>query len=189
VLQTSSGYLTSHRGTFLATGLPKMIYIQVPKDTATLSLQLRSEQTGPHSELYLYDCTSGECFSYNIAFPAAKTHTLVVRKPGAGRWVAAVNAAPFSAARGAFVLDEIVAVGTPVRRTSSAGRAPGARWRETIDEVPATAAVPGRTPILLLEILDAAAERGELEHPWSTRPNFVKLRDRPVALGTAIIRR
>jgi hypothetical protein len=100
-----------------------------------------------------------------------------------------VNAAPFPAAAGAFALDEIVTVGTPVQRTSSTGRTPGARWRETIDEVPATATVPGRTPVLLLELLDAAAERGEIEHPWSTRPNFVKLRDRPVALGTAIIRR
>jgi hypothetical protein len=189
VLQTSSGFLRSHRGAFLRTGLPNLIELQVPRDAATLSLQLRSEQAGPNSELYLYDCTSGECFSYNIAFPAAKTHTLVVRKPGAGRWVAAVNAAPFPAAAGAFALDEIVTVGTPVQRTSSTGRTPGARWRETIDEVPATATVPGRTPVLLLELLDAAAERGEIEHPWSTRPNFVKLRDRPVALGTAIIRR
>jgi hypothetical protein len=166
-----------------------MVDIEVPRDTATLSLELRSERDGTNTELYLYDCTTGECFSYTIGFPAARTHTMVVRKPNPGRWVAAVNAAPFPTAAGTFVLDELVTTGTPVRHTSAAARGPGARWQETIENVIAPPAVQGKTPILLLELLDAAAERGEVDHPWSTAPTFVKLRDRPVALGTAIYRR
>jgi hypothetical protein len=188
VLEISPAYLTSHHGSFLPTGLPNAIDIEVPHDAATLSLQLRSEREGTNAELYLYDCTTGECFSYNIGFPAARTQTVVVRKPNAGRWVAAVNTAPFPTAAGAFVLDELVTTGTPVRRTSAEARGPGARWQEAIDNATAPPAVAGQTPVLLLELLDAAAERGEAEHPWTRTPRF-KLRDRPVALGTAIYRR
>jgi hypothetical protein len=166
-----------------------VIDIEVPRDAATLSLRLSSERQGTNAEMYLYDCTTGECFSYNLGFPAAGAHTLVVRKPDAGRWVAAVNAAPFPTAAGDFVLDELVTTGTPVRRTSAAAHGPGARWQETIENIAAPPAAQGRTPVLLLELLDAAAERGELEHPWSTAPNAVRLRDRPIAIGTAIYRR
>jgi hypothetical protein len=187
VLDVSPGYLTSHRGTFLPNGLPNAIDIDVPRGAATLSLQLRSEDGRANTELYLYDCTTGECFSYNIGFPAARAHTLVVREPNAGRWVAAANAAPFPTAAGAFVLDELVTTGRPVRRTSAAARGPGARWQEVIGNITPPPAVRGKTPVLLLELLDAAAERGEAEHPWTNTPRF-KLRDRPVALGTAIWR-
>lgn len=189
VLDVSPGYLTSHRGSFLPTGLPNAIDIEVPRDAAALSLQLHSEREGTNTELYLYDCTTGECFSYNLGFPAARTHTLVVRKPSPGRWVAAVNAAPFPTAAGTFVLDEVITSGTPVRRASAAARGPGARWQETIENVTVPPATQGKTAVLLLELLDAAAERGELEHPWGTGPTDVRLRDRPVAIGTAIYRR
>lgn len=188
VLQASPGYLTTHHGTFLPTGLPNVIDIAVPEGATTLSLQLRSEHRGTNTELYLYDCTTGECFSYNIGFPAAGAHTLVVRKPNAGRWVAAVNAAPFPTAAGAFVLDEVITTGSPVRQASGESRAPGARWRQAMENAAMPAPVHGKTPILLLELLDAAAERADVEHSWSTRPNYL-LRDRPVAVGTATYRR
>lgn len=185
VLDATAGYLTTHRGVFLPTGLPNVIDISVPPNAATLSLQLRSGQRGIDTELYLYDCSTGECFSYNIGFPAAGAHTLVVRKPAAGRWVAAVNAAPFPTAAGGFVLDEVITIGTPVRRASIGRGAPGTHWQEIIDKPPALPAAPGRTPIVFLELRDAALERGEAEYPWATQPRF-KLRDRPVALATAI---
>jgi hypothetical protein len=185
VLEATPGYLTTHRGTFMTTGLPNLIDIDIPANAATLSLQLRCERQGTNTELFLYDCTTGECFSYNIGFPAAGAHTLVVRKPNAGRWVAAVNAAPFPTAADAFVLDEVIASGTPVRHASTGPREPGARWQESIGEVPSLPASPGKTPIVLLELRDGALERDEAEHPWAKLPRF-KLRDRPVALGTGI---
>jgi hypothetical protein len=141
-----------------------------------------------NAELHLYDCTTGECFSYDIGFPAAGAHTLVVRKPNAGRWVAAVNAAPFPAAAGSFVLDEVIALGTTIRRTSTEPLALGGRWQPIIGDVPAPTSSDGKTPIVLLELRDGAIERAEAEHPWATVPRF-KLRDRPVALATGMLRR
>jgi hypothetical protein len=191
VLEASDAYLISHRGSFLRTGLPTVIEMAVPPNAATLSVRLRSEDPEIHGELYLYDCTTGECFSYNIGFPAAGAHTLVVRKPNAGRWVAAVNPAPYPAAPGSFVLDEIVAKEVSVRRALPAPIPPGGQWRESIDKPPAPPTPPaaaGRTPVLLLELVDEALQRAETQHPWSTVAQF-KLRDRPVAVGTAVYRR
>jgi len=85
VLQVSSGLLRSHRGQTLATGLPNQFDIQVPPAAATLALQLRNAAPSTHTfELYLYDCTTGECFSYNFTLPAGTAST-----PGrstSGRW-------------------------------------------------------------------------------------------------------
>src|SRR5262249_8011185 len=129
----------------------------------------------------------GECFSYNIGYPAAGAHALTVRKPSAGRWVAAVNAAPFPAAAGAFVLDEVVTIGDAVQRTARASP-PQAQWQEIIGGVAFPPVLPDRTSIVLIELRDAALERDEVAHPWAKTPRF-KLRDRPVALATAVVRR
>ena len=189
-LDIAPGYLTTHTGQFLASGLPNLFEIDVPRDAAALSLQLRTTSVPPKAELYLYDCTTGECFSYNIGFPAAGAHTLVVRKPSAGRWIAAVNAAPFVAASpGAFVLDELVTIRTPVRRSSAVAREPRSRWHAAIDGVAPPPPNQHRTPVIVVERVDLAAERAETEFPWSTAPNYVTLRDRPIALGTAVYRR
>ena len=63
-----------------------------------------------------------------------------------------------------------------------------ARWQEALGDVPSLPASPGKTPIVLLELRDAALERAEAEHPWAKVPRF-KLRDRPVALALVILLR
>ena len=185
-LDVSPGYLTSHTGRLLASGLPNLFHIDVPDAASALSLRLRTPSAATKAELYLYDCTTGECFSYNIGFPAAGAHTLVVRKPSAGRWIAAVNGAPFPAWPGSFVLDELVTIGTPLRRSSAVARRPRTEWKEAIGEVVPPPGKPGKTPVTVVELIDAAGERAEVEYPWSTAPNYTKLRDRPIALSTVI---
>jgi hypothetical protein len=188
LLDLTPGYSTTHRGSFLPTGLANMIEITVPGNAATLSLHLRSEREEVGTELHLYDCTTGECLSYNIGFPAAAAHTLVVRQPNAGRWVAAVNAAPFPVGAGGFVLEVVIAAGTPIHRTSTGPLSPGAHWKEVIGPVATPPPAAGATPILLLELRDGALERAQGEHPWAAAARFT-LRDRPVALGTGVFSR
>jgi hypothetical protein len=185
-LDVAPGYQVFHNGRFLANGLPNLFDIDVPPDASSLDLRLRTQPGGPKTELFLYDCSTGECFSYNIGFPAAGAHTLVVRKPNAGRWVAAVNAAPFPAASGAFVLDELVTIGTPVRHAPAVARGPRAKWIDAIGDVRSPAPIAGKKSVVVIELIDVAGERAEVELPWTTAPNYTKLRDRPIAIARAI---
>lgn len=183
-----AGTMKTHRSAF-ASGLPRLVEIDVPAGAATLWLHLRTEAAATGTELFLYDCTTGECFSYDVGFPAGPSHRLAVRKPAAGRWVAAINAAPYPTSAGSFVLDEVITVGTAVRRSSSVSRSTGARWKEVFDELPASPEVRSGTTVILFELMDAAAERTEATRPWNPHPRFVKLRDRPVAIASTIYRR
>jgi Subtilase family len=188
LLDTSIGTLASHRSRFLATGFPNAFEITVPEGSETLWLRARpGERAGVPLELYLYDCTSGECFSHNLAFPAANTQTLVVRKPKAGRWIAAVNAAPFPAADGEFVLDEIITLGAPRRSPVSSGpESLRTRWTQGIDTTGPP--IPGKTRILFFELVDAAIEREIANQPWETRQPAYPMLPGQVVAGTAIYR-
>ena len=188
-IEARAGTMKTHRSSFGSSGLPRLVQIDVPAGAATLMLHLRSEHAETATELFLYDCTTGECFSYDVGFPAGQSHRLTVRQPAAGRWLAAINAAPYPTTAGSFVLDEVITVGTPVRHSSSIPRLTGARWKEVFDVVPAVPRAPVGTPVVLFELIDAAAERTEARRPWNPHPRFVKLRDRPVAIAYAIYKR
>jgi hypothetical protein len=190
VLTLTPGALREHRAKFRADGLPNIVEIAVPEGAATLSLKVRSERPAIDKlELYLYDCTTGECFSYDIKFPAAPEHTLVVRKPNAGRWVAAVNAAPFPTSPGRFVLEEVLTKGSAQEQRSARPLLHGERWTTTVDPSAIPSSAGDAQPILFVELLDATIEKDEAAYPWDPSPKAYKLRDRPVALGTAIVRR
>jgi Subtilase family len=188
VLLTSFGTLTTHHAQLLPSGLPNLITIDVPSETDTLSLELQTDrQPGPQMEIHLYNCSSGECFSQNYTIPAAQHQRLVVRRPSAGRWVAAINAAPFPAAPGGFVLKETV-TGQAERHGKSGSRAPGERWTETIEIDTARIAVKGATAVLRCEVVDAAAERDERRFVWEIRNDsrrYPSFPHSPVAAGTA----
>jgi hypothetical protein len=188
-LQASTGFMRSHRGKSLATGLPNQFDIDVPPGAATLALQLHSTAPStPPFELYLYDCTTGECFSDNFTLPAGPRQRLVVRQPRAGRWVAAVNAAPIPQAAVSFELDEVIAMPPPQRTTIPRPQPPAARWTDTLQMPPSSAAPADATPVLLIELIDRALGRNEIDYPWETRPVLPKFRDRPVAVGMSIYR-
>lgn len=185
----STGSFRTHHGRVLATGMPHQIAIDVPQGAATLMLRLRSSD--PRSEafdMFLYDCTSGECFNYDFTLPSGPAHTFVVRKPKTGRWIAAINSAPLPTRPAGFTLEEIIT--SNVQRHESAHnieRPHGATWREVIS-MPSTSAAPsGATSIVLIEVVDAAAERDALANPWENRPELPNLAERPVAVGTAIL--
>jgi hypothetical protein len=185
----STGTLETHRGEFSPDGLPNRFEIDVPPGAAALAFRLRSSTPATSTlELHLYDCTGGECFSYDFTVPAAGEQMLEIKNPQTGRWVAAVNAAPFPTAPGGFVLDEIVTTG--VRRyppARSVRRLPGDRWTETIGASPDRVVRSHVVPVLLCELIDAAAERDALLHPWETRKGLTNFAERSVTIGMAIL--
>jgi hypothetical protein len=168
VVLTSSAIHTTAESQFLTNGLPNVFPVNIPEGSSTLAVHARATSPGTTLELYLYDCSSGECFAHNYTIPAAVTQTLVVRKPGPGRWIAAVNAAPSVPVEGAFVLETTVA-GPPRRSSMSDG-----------------VILPPGAQAILCEVIDGRAERDELEHPWEIRENFPKLPHSPVAAGSIL---
>jgi hypothetical protein len=189
VVDASIGILRSHQGKTLITGLPNQFEINVPPGAATLALQLRGTAASVQTfELYLYDCTTGECFSYDFTLPAEPRQRLVVRRPTAGRWIAAVNAAPLPKGALPFELEEVIATAPLPATGDSRSQLPAARWACTLPLSPMAAAPVGATRVLLVELIDRAVERNEVEQPWETRPRLPKFRDRPVAVGMSIHR-
>lgn len=184
VVTASPGSLRSHRQSYRADATSNMIEIDVPPGADALSLHLQADTT---SDLYLYDCTSGECFSYDIAFPPSLTQRLLVRNPAPGRWVAAVCPGGRFRGIGSFVLDEVITTSPSQQRVISAMDA-GGTSRSVFDSPPLDPASAGRVPVLFFELFDRAADAGEKQFPWSTTPNFVQQRDRPVAIATLIYR-
>ncbi len=190
ILTVTPGSLKEHRANFHANGLPNVIEILVPEGAATLWLRVRSAPRGTETlEMYLYDCTSGECFSYDIGFPAHPEHTMLVRRPTPGRWIAAVNAAPFPTAPGGFVLEEVMTSGAAQERRMARPLLHAQRWTTDVAAGSATPSTVGERPIFFVELLDAALDKDEAAYPWNPSPTAVKLRDRPVALGTLIVHR
>lgn len=162
-VRTSPGAVESHGGRVRGDGLPNTFDVLVPTGATTLRLDLRTGTT-MGMELYLYDCTSGECFFHDYTMPASHEQRVVVRKPEAGRWIAAVNAAPFPAEAAEFTLDVIVTTigAVPVRESS------------------------GATPILLHELFDRALLRDEETYRWETRDTYPPLPNSPVAVGSVV---
>jgi hypothetical protein len=189
VVQASIGVLKSHQGKTLANGLPNLFDISVPVGAPALAVQLRGADPAARAfELYLYDCTTGECFSYNFAMPAGATQRLIVRRPSAGRWVAAVNAAPFPQPALAFELEEVVATSPLPQATRTGWQSPATRWTEALQLPRELVPQSGTTRVLLVELIDRAVERADTDRPWETRSLLPTFADRPVAVGTSIHR-
>ena len=186
VVLTSPAIVRTQDARFPASGLPTVFPIDVPKGASTLIVEARGSST---LEIYLYDCSSGECFSHNYTIPPALRQRLIVRRPSAGRWIAAVNASPFFGAEGTFSIEHTIA-GQAQRWSAAAStlRGVGERWTETIDLAASPMLPSGGSRVVLCEIVDGELERDEAERLWEVRDNFPRLPHSPVAAGSAIAR-
>jgi hypothetical protein len=168
-------------------GLPTLIDIDVPADASSLRVNARALSTDENLELYLHDCSSGECFIWDFRVPPARQHSMVVRKPAPGRWVAAINAAPWPARQVRFIFEDIIAA-APVshRQAPATSKARGDTWTEQLTTAPTPIRHPGRESILLWELFDAAAARDALAHPWENRAGVVSFADRPIDIAASV---
>jgi len=189
IVQTSTGTRRSYRGDYLPNGMPNLFDIDVPEGAEALVLQARALDA-TRLELYLYECTSGECFSYDYTVPAVTARTFVVRRPRAGRWKVAVNAAPFPRQAGTFVLDEIITAGVERRTVARGPRPPGATWSETFF---AAGSEPSAPPprkdshrVILVELLDNAVERETNALPWDDGTISREYVGKGGVIGTAV---
>lgn len=182
VLESSPATRITRTGRTLPNGVPRVFDVDVPAGSATLVVQVHSQETdGIPLELYLYDCTSGECFNLDFTLPAAHEQMIVVRKPKAGRWRAAVNTGPFPGRVGGFVIDTIVATGAAHRSVAPAQmRARGERWTENTERMSSSNTAANG---VLYELVDLAAQRDCIEHKWENRKDYPDMSDLPASVG------
>jgi hypothetical protein len=187
-VDVSAAVVRSHERSFLPSGFPNTFELNVPEGTGTLTLRAGAhDPSGSLLELYLYECSTGECFLHDSTIPAAYVQRMTVRSPKAGRWVAAVNAAPFPIAAGGFTLEEVISM--PAQRHAlrhAAGLPAGARLTQIIPLPRTPANIAAGT--VHVELVDLALLRGERERLWLTLPQFPPFRQSPAALGGAIYR-
>jgi hypothetical protein len=98
--------VTRHES-FRASGEPNLTEMEVPSNAGSLIVRAQSNEQASKLELYVYDCTTGECFLSDCTIPAAHDQKVVIRRPAQGRWVVAVNAAPAPMAQGSFTLERV----------------------------------------------------------------------------------
>jgi hypothetical protein len=187
-IDVSPGIARKIAASTTANGLPNQFDIQVPDAAATLALHLQGSTGDATLELHLYNCTSGECFSYDFTVPAAREQSMVIRNPQPGRWIAAVNSAPFPTARTPFVLDEIVAGAAHRQASAPVRRLAGARWTESVPLPRDRWQQADAAPIVMLELIDVAAEREGRSHPWENRNGLTNFAERPGAVARTILR-
>ena len=177
-LDATPASLDTIRGVTRRDGLPALHTLDIAEGTAALALRLSSAPAAG-LELFLYDCTSGPCFSHDLAFPPSSTQRITVRRPAAGRWVAAVHAAPRPAGQVAYTLERVLATGPSMRVTRQRALAPGSSWG---------ARLPTRAGDLLVELIDLATEREAASRSWDPRPAVPPMSIQPVAWGRTLLK-
>lgn len=194
-LKQSWAIKTSHHGGFTSGGLPTPFDIQVPPYSSALIVNAhlsngRNNATDVMKtvDLYLYDCTMGECFLHDFAIPAATEQQIVVRNPYPGHWVAMVGE-PFFPGRGSYTIDAVI-VAEMGSKTVSLGKAlaPNETRKVLLDaDNSDLIRKPSDANIRVYELFDEALEREEREHPWVTKTELDKLMTRPAAVGIAVL--
>jgi hypothetical protein len=186
VLQLSPATITPAEGRFDATGLPVQVQTDVPSSAEVFAVRARTADLSHQPlDLHLYDCSSGECFSWDFTHPSTNDHTFVVRKPAPGRWIAAVNPAASPARTDRFMVDRVIASDDAPIVERLGYLAPKSRSRRRLS-------VPtgrfDRVKDAFVEIIDLSADADAREHRWETRDGLPNLAEVRVAAGLATLR-
>jgi hypothetical protein len=190
------GTISTEPGTFLETGEPNLFEIEAPENAGVVQFQVKADSGASSLDLFLYDCTSGECFFVDYAGPAAADKTVSVHSPKKGKWLLAVNAAPVIAGHGSFTVQKIITTkATRQILTQDPKQSDGSVWTAAMEKP--TNTLQGGTSILLCELVDATLERAEAERqtntsvppvvpPSDTEKKETKPAPKPVAIASEV---
>ena len=180
VMVSELGSAFRTRSTVEATGKPPIYEIHVEPGTRTLLVQIE-EQGNRRSDLdlYLYDCTSGYCYLWDIAMADGAKESIIVRGPKPGLWKTLVSPAILSADQTTFSYLEVMTnpvYGSVTTETKTMARAPRENWTQEMSIRRAAAPVAPREPVMLLVLIDREAENQEQQHPF---PKLDVIKDEP----------
>jgi len=166
-----------------------MVYpVRVDSGATSLRVRVAPADTAADLDLYLYDCTDGTCYLWDLNRQLSATKCLFVRAPRAGQWKVVIDPAHASTGYTPFVYSEIVTAaryGTAsVSRTmASASNSPGG-WSAFVSARVHSESQRDREPVIVADLIDAGAEREERAHPMA---RFLMTPYRPVVIASLVM--
>jgi len=168
--------------------LPGPLYeVEVDSGSTTLRVQVTPADTTADLDLYLYDCSSGTCYLWDLDRSIRATKSHVVRAPHPGTWKVLIDPARVPGGKTRFTYTEILthpkygtatAVGAPARREVGEG------WTDSVRVERAHTSVPDSTRLVaVLDLVDEGAEAAEQAHPFAV---FAGVPYRPVVVGSTL---
>jgi subtilisin family serine protease len=172
---------------------PLVYDIQVDSGASSLRVHVTpTMDTTADLDLYLYDCTRGPCYLWDMNRRLAATKALSVPAPRPGTWKAVIDPAHVPTGRTPFAYTEIVT--GPVYRTmvASAIRSSGGRrtWTANVrvpSEGHSAVFSNDREGVLVADLRDAGAEREEHTHPLDPLAESLGHPYRPIPIATVVM--
>jgi hypothetical protein len=192
VVRTSWGKLTEYKAAFSRNGIGKQFDINVAAGSSALIVDAKvmtKAGAQPASiqglDLYLYECTTGQCFLSDLALPAADQQRLIVRNPPPGRWVAMVGSPRFPSV-GFFAISGVVVSEKGSKSVPLRGAlASGEKRTLPIDNGEHK---PFPEAVRVYELFDEDLERSGSENPAGKTLDLSKFPLRHAALAIAVDR-
>jgi hypothetical protein len=185
-LVASWGQVAFHKMNLGPNGPGSLIDLTVPPGSKALDLSGHLMQVDRSSELrgvdlYLYDCTSGQCFSYDFAVASGTTPAITVSDPVAGRWVVIASPVDPLTKPASFILTSRISIGEPVERiTLDKALAPD---QERVIERLDLPEARSDGSVLIYELFDEALESARAQHSWIRNDDLKVQSNRPAQLA------
>ena len=152
-----------------ASGDPRIFEIHVPKGSTMLDVKITHEANAIENlDLYLYDCTGGHCYLWDVGTWGERGQSLIARNPRPGLWKALVCSESPVTRDIVFTYSDAYtdpSLGSIVGHGEGIARRVGEEWQDSFTirttELPAV----GRELAAVVEVVDVEAERREKKNP------------------------
>jgi len=165
VVQGEVGTMFRAASSVPASGQPRVLKIDVPPGSTNLlaEIEVPPEQKD-NVDLYLYDCSSGHCYLWDIAMFGGSKQTILARNPKPGLWKALVFAERSAGKDVSFSYRDVITISTlgkVLGDTKSVERRVGEEWTEDLRVERSTAPLESRELVAWIEVVDGRAEEQE----------------------------
>jgi len=161
--------------------------IKVDSGTTSLRVSVAPADTAVDLDLYLFDCTQGPCYLWNLDHASASRKAILVRDPRPGKWKAVIDPARILSGRVGYTYTEIQTsprLGAVTVATRASPRGLDEHWVDSVVVRRAKEPRSGVELIAVADLVDQGAEAAEQARPLAV---FRGARYRPAVIATAVI--
>jgi hypothetical protein len=161
--------------------------IKVDSGTTSLRVSVAPADSGPDLDLYLFDCTQGPCYLWNLDHSSASRKAILVRDPRPGKWKAVIDPAHIPSGRAVYTYTEIQTTPRLGAATVTTGASPRRLDEHWVDSLVVRLATEPRSRVELIAVADLVDEGAEAAEQTRPLAVFQGARYRPAVIATAVI--